>query len=99
MGSGVSRVDWLSGGHPVFDHVCNQYGLRLGWGEWMGKRWGGGHVTEELFSLIFALHCRFVPDGTGRAHASVSHSGVGGQERRRKEEKASEDMVDQICEA
>ena len=33
------------------------------------------HVTEELFSLIFALHLCFVTDGTGRAHASVSRSG------------------------
>ena len=31
------------------------------------------HVTEERLSLTFALHC-VVPDGTGRAHASVSHS-------------------------
>ena len=36
------------------------------------------HVTDELFSLIFALHFCSVPRGTGRAHASVSHSGGGG---------------------
>ena len=35
------------------------------------------HVTEELFSLIFVLHLSFVPRGTSRAHASVSHSEVG----------------------
>ena len=34
-----------------------------------------GHVTEELFSLTFALHFCFVPDGTGRARASVSPGG------------------------
>ena len=28
--------------------------------------------------MTFALHFCFVPDGTGRAHASVSHSGGGG---------------------
>ena len=33
------------------------------------------HVTEGLFSLTCALHFRFVPDGTGHARASVSHSG------------------------
>ena len=32
------------------------------------------HVTEELSYLTFALHLCFVPDGTSRAHASVSHS-------------------------
>ena len=36
------------------------------------------HVTEGLSSLTFALHFCFVPDGSGRAHASVSHSGGGG---------------------
>ena len=37
------------------------------------------HVTEELFSLAFALHLRFVPDG--RAHASVPDGGGRGGER------------------
>ena len=37
------------------------------------------HVTEELSSLTFALHFCFVPDGIGRAHASVSCSGGGGR--------------------
>ena len=36
------------------------------------------HVTEELSSLTFALHFCFVPDGPGRAHASVPQRGGGG---------------------
>ena len=43
---------------------------------------GGGwayHVADELFSLTLALHFCFVLNGTGRAHASVSHiGGLGG---------------------
>ena len=33
------------------------------------------HVTEELFSLTFALEFCFVPDGSSRADTAVSHSG------------------------
>ena len=33
---------------------------------------------KALFSLAFALHICFVPDGPGRAHASVTHSAGGG---------------------
>ena len=34
------------------------------------------HVTEELSSLTFALRFCVVPDGTGRAQASVFHGGL-----------------------
>ena len=36
---------------------------------------GAYDMSLKSFSLTFALHFCFVPDGTGRAHASVSHSG------------------------
>ena len=34
------------------------------------------HFTEELFCLTFALNFCFVPDSSGHAHTSVSHSAV-----------------------
>ena len=39
----------------------------------------GAHAMSlKSFSLLlFALHFCFVPDGTGRAHTSVSHSDGG----------------------
>ena len=39
------------------------------------------HITDEISSLTFALHFCFVPEGTGRARASVSHGDTGSRDR------------------